>query len=266
MVNGTGIKIPANFFCDINCVSNSAFYQRVTVLLNNNNKVVFEGTGEGCSMQTLDKQDIISLEACNEEYMITAIFEYSTNGPNGDFNPTTGVFEETLRDIDESVTIEEIKIKDFMDKPNFDITFTITFISDSIPSKSQFENNVFTSKHTDGSELQLHCKTYYDILQGGDEHYINIIPEKREESSLISVGSTGWDLNKGICYDQDTPLGGYLHVVVRLNNCRHDGFQGAVLILHTVIGYWGGLPSGYKPCKWTGEMTNTHRRLTRVEN
>ncbi len=117
-----------------------------------------------------------------------------------------------------------------------------------------------------GSQLNLHAKVYYDDpnVHGGDEFYIDV-PASSHVVIPVSGSSTGWRFDSGSVWDQQTPLGGYLHVYAKFNNCVHQGFSGAELILSSAISYWGSKPTGsYSQEVWQGELTGTAYKITRV--
>ena len=51
----------------------------------NDTTVVLEGTGEGVAMRTPSGEEGIELPPALAGYEITALFEFSTNGANGQF-------------------------------------------------------------------------------------------------------------------------------------------------------------------------------------
>lgn len=72
----------------ITCISNASYFQRVTLTWTANNNtvtVVFKGTGEGKKMQTQSGEFYYEVTPSNAVYEISALFEYSVSGPNGDF-------------------------------------------------------------------------------------------------------------------------------------------------------------------------------------
>lgn len=263
--NPVSISIPANTQGAITCLANAAYYQRVTLAWGNNS-VVFGGTGEGQPMVTQDGQNTCLLAATDQEYQITATFEYSSNGPGGPFRmahvhdpviSSKGIF-----------TVIEVTSEDSTDNDYNDSYLTFPLITTSQSGEQRAETAApETAAPGATGNLELHAKTYYNDpnVSGGDEHYITV-PHFDGSTGSIEYSGTGWGPSKGGCYDNQTGLGGYLTVAVELNNCVHVGLKGATLTLTTTISYWGSKPTGYKSVTWNGKLYNTQYQLTRVVN
>ncbi len=115
--------------------------------------------------------------------------------------------------------------------------------------------------------LNLHAKTYYNDPHfggAGDEEYVNV-PAFSGEYGSVTGSSTSWTLIDGGVWDQQRPLGGYLHIWAKFGHCLHDHWPStAELTLTTVLSYWGSKPTGYKSVSWQAELTGTPYHITSV--
>lgn len=259
--NPIDVSIPANSQGSIQCLANAAFWQRVTLDWPGD-MVFFQGTGEGEPMQTPDRQNAYLLRAESSAYRIRAMFEYSTGGPNGPFQ-LGRVLDPVVTDKG-MFTIVQVTSEDSADNDNNDSYLTIVHVSDRVPDEPPPETEPSPAVSGTSGQLELHAKTYYDnpYISGGDEHYI-IIPPSYD---TVWYRGTGWSMLQGQCYNQTTPLGGYLYISVRLGQCTHPDMHDAILTLYTQITYWGSGPTGYRSVDWEGDMQNTQYHLTRVTN
>lgn len=82
--NPVEIPITTQFGGSIACNSHALFYQRVTLQVAGDT-VVFSGSGENVAMTTQDGSISYDLPPSRQGYSITALFQYSTSGPNGVF-------------------------------------------------------------------------------------------------------------------------------------------------------------------------------------
>lgn len=67
------------------CMSNAAFYQRVTIVFPDHT-MVFSGGGEEVVMKT-DKGERLHIIKKSEDVEVKMTFEFSQNGPGGPFQP-----------------------------------------------------------------------------------------------------------------------------------------------------------------------------------
>lgn len=113
-------------------------------------------------------------------------------------------------------------------------------------------------------DLSLHAKVYFDNGIGG-EIYFDIIYQDIE-GPVIVTNNEGFLTSKGLYYDEQTPLGGYLHIASMLYDNTCKGMEKAVLYMSTDISYWGSRPKGWKTVDWKAEITNCDCHITNVTN
>jgi hypothetical protein len=88
--NPVQIPINGDSSGSITCNSHAAYYQRVTLNFLNT-QVVFSGTGEGVPMTTQTGAPVYALPPTRQGYSISALFQFSTSGPNGPFQNAVSV-------------------------------------------------------------------------------------------------------------------------------------------------------------------------------
>jgi hypothetical protein len=248
--------VAANSRSVLSATAHAAYYQRVTLTFSDTS-VVLEGTGEGAAMRTPSGEEGIDLPPALAGYEITALFEFSTNGPNGQFqrarvqDPTT---------VKKSVfTITSITSEDGGDNDNNDTYLTVVSIDDATAPLGRA-----SVAESSSGQLELHAKTYYDnpFVDTGDEHSF-IIPVFSGTFGTLFPHTMSWSANEGEVYNDKSPLGGWIISSVELFACQHPGMHDRTLKLSSVVSYWGSFPTGYKTANWTwsvggsGEYTVT---------
>jgi len=68
----------------MNCLSNSAHWQKVTITLGTTT-ITFEGVGKGVPMKLADGTTLYTLPPSPEDYFIDLLFQYSPSGAGGPF-------------------------------------------------------------------------------------------------------------------------------------------------------------------------------------
>jgi len=269
--NPVRIPIPAGSQGNINCVANASYYQRVTLSWPGDS-CLFTGTGEGQPMKTPDGQTSVSIGPTGGGFELTATFEYSTSGPQGPFRLATA--SKPIVERKGLFTVIQVTSEDSTDNDLNDSYLTIVMVSDStsVEQAGQVDGDENGMPATpvgadeQAGKLQMHAKTYYDdpALDGhGDEHYVDV-PRFSTAMGDVEYRGTSWSKSRGQCWNQQTPFGGYLHVIVQCNRCVHPGMVDAVLTLTCTVSYWGSFPTGYQSVNWGATMAGSRYRVTRV--
>lgn len=262
--NPIQIPIEANSQGSINCIANAMYYQRVTLVWAGKS-IVFEGSGEGQPMQTSDGENVYLLEEETDGYVISALFQYSVNGKNGPFY-TAKICAPTI--LNKGIfTIIQVTSEDSQDNDNNDSYLTIAIAStDAIPNKINTKSEELKdNKSAIDGLLNLHSKVYYNNPSyggNGDEIIFNVEYDGIE--GPVSILNTSWQRYKGTYYDQQTPFGGYIHVVASLFDNNIPGMEKAVLYLNTAISYWICRPTGFKSADWQATLRDCNYVITRV--
>jgi hypothetical protein len=102
----------------ITCNSHAAYYQRVTLNFLNN-QVIFSGSGEGVPMTTQTGSPLYDLGATRQNYSISALFQFSTSGPNGPFQNAVSV-QDPIISQDGNSTFITVTSEDSSDNDNND--------------------------------------------------------------------------------------------------------------------------------------------------
>ncbi len=264
--NPLPVPVPAGAQVHLNCVSNASYFQRVTLSWPNNS-AVFAGTGENVPMKLNNGQTTLVFGPAEDDFDLSARFEYSTTGPAGPFHLASmsplsvgrrGPF-----------SIVWAASEDATDNDHNDSYLTVVMVEDSGDPPTSGAKREFRAASTAAyAQLELHAKTYYDHpeISTGDEHYITISKSLDSQGSpTISYSGMGWDLKNSSCWDEETTFGGYIHAWVKLQSHKTNaGMQNAVLILSCDESYWGSFPTGHRTVDWTAKMTNTTFHVTRV--
>jgi hypothetical protein len=268
--NPVPITIPRGSQGDINCVANAAHHQRVTLTWPGQT-VVFSGTGEGSPMTTGTGQESVLVPADADGFTISATFEYEL-APGAGFQKAR--VQPPIETHNGPFTIFQVTSEDGSDDDRNDSYLTISLVGEAAVAAASDEPvsrpaedvdlEVPTALGAVGAGLSTHAKTYYSGIEGGDEHLIDV-PPFHSDTRKIQWTATGWTTVVATVYDQKTPLGGYLHLYGKLNECLHADMQDAELVITGVLSYWGGHPTGYRTVPWEGSMTGTTRKLTAVK-
>lgn len=78
------INIPTNTLITLGAISNSAYYQRLTITVPGLSGLVLSGTGENVVMTTSAGANTINFNSGSNTQM-TLLFQYSRSGPNGNY-------------------------------------------------------------------------------------------------------------------------------------------------------------------------------------
>ncbi len=124
--NPVSLSIPASSQGVINCLSNAAYYQRVSLSWPGHT-VVFSGTGEGQSMKTASGDDVYSIPPTPAAFTISATFEYSKSGSSGTFHKAS-VKTPVVTDKG-GFNVIEVTSEDSTDNDNNDSYLTIATVS-----------------------------------------------------------------------------------------------------------------------------------------
>jgi len=114
----------------ISCISNAAYYQRVTLswtILGSTTTVVFSGSGEDVPMKTSNGATSVSLPAARQNFNISALFEFSTAGPNGPFQQAA--VKDPVVTQSGSMTLIQVVSEDSTDQDFNDSYLTISYFS-----------------------------------------------------------------------------------------------------------------------------------------
>ncbi|AUP78226.1 hypothetical protein [Flavivirga eckloniae] len=112
------------------CNAHAAYYQRVTLtwkVLQSETTVIFSGSGEGVPMKTQDGSTSYEIGATRQALHISALFEYSTSGPNGPF--VKAVVNDPIISSAGGTTIVTVTSEDSNDKDNNDSYLIISYKS-----------------------------------------------------------------------------------------------------------------------------------------
>lgn len=255
--NPVSLSIPANGRGNISAVCNAAWYQRLTLTWAGG-AAVFQGTGEGVAMTTAAGESAIPLPQAAE---VTAKFESSRPGSSGTL--VLAAVQNPIVTTQGAFTLVQVKSEDSTDNDFNDTFLTIVSVSFQSETVDVLSEGIAEATAADFLDpmadppTELHAKTYYDnpSVQGGDEHYFKV-PALQQHGSVGYQGMS-WSMRESSFYDQGTPLGGYLHVYVKLDQCIHPGMWGRVLELYSEISYWGSRPSGSRTASWQWTVLGT---------
>lgn len=269
--NPVSVTIPKDAMVTLTAVANAGWYQRVTLTWPGNT-VVFQGSGEGVAMTMPNGQDVMDVGPAVQPYQISALFEFSSSGPNGPFsrarvqNPvilSKGPF-----------TINQITSEDSNDNDNNDTYLTIVAMNfggggqvvlpenaSAIAAIATTDSAATPSAATDERYLEVHAKSYYNnpLVQGGDEHLFTVA-QSAGASGNPGYSGQGWSLKEATYYDDPSwgPLGGNVFFYAKLYNCEHPEMHNLVLTLACRVGYWGlTRPVGRRTANWSWDVTGS---------
>lgn len=277
--NPVSINIPKDAMVTLTAVANAGWYQRVTLTWPGNT-VVFQGTGEGVAMTTPDGQDVRDVGPALQPYQISALFEFSQNGPSGPFSRAR--VQNPVILTKDPFKITQVTSEDGADNDNNDTYLTVVAVNfgsgqvvlpetaSAIAAIATTGSVVTPSAAADERYLEVHAKTYYNnpLVQGGDEQLFTVA------QSAVASGRPGchlqsWSVREAMYYDDPSwgPVGGNVFFFAKLDNCEHPEMHNLVLTLTCRVGYWGlSRPVGRRTASWswniTGDSPYTVTRVT----
>jgi hypothetical protein len=103
--NPISVTVASDSNFQFSCVANAAFYQRLTISQNGKAVATFSGSGEGVQMKQSGGSTTYS-GATRQSAQFSLLFQYSTTGPNGQFQNST-VTADTIAGIVTTITTED---------------------------------------------------------------------------------------------------------------------------------------------------------------